>query len=69
MCRTDFRSVKYSIDELEPDVIQAPLWRLDSVQNEPTPYLDRDYDHSVIVAPWYLRRGSARVLRRTLTSR
>jgi hypothetical protein len=35
---------KYSIDELKPDVIQAPLWHMDHMPTESTPSLDRDYD-------------------------
>jgi hypothetical protein len=53
----------YSIAQLEPDVIQAPLWHLDHVQDEPTPYLRRDYEERFIVTPWYLRRNSSHVIR------
>ena len=53
---------EYSIRELKPDVIQAPLWRLSYELDTPESYLTPEYElrklHGV---QWYVRRGSTMV--------
>jgi hypothetical protein len=53
---------QYSIGVLEPDVIQAPLWRIEAVRDESAPKLLRAYAERFTVVPWYLRRDSGHVL-------
>jgi hypothetical protein len=55
---------RYSIDELKPDLIQAPLWRLSYELDDPRKYLEPEYElRQLGSSVWYVRRASPPVLR------
>jgi hypothetical protein len=52
----------YSIRQLKPDLIQAPLWRLSYVLDTPQQYLWPDYSLRVDTRDaWYVRNDSPHV--------
>jgi hypothetical protein len=52
----------YSIGDLKPDLVQAPLWSLNGVVARPLPYLDRNYEVRTVISEWYMRKQSPHIL-------
>jgi hypothetical protein len=46
----------YSIDVLKPDIIQAPLWTVDGVDDNDVPSLAGTYTRRTDVIDWYIRK-------------
>ena len=61
----------YSIRDLKPDVVQAPLWVVSYELDTPEKYLEPDYELRQLgsAGTWYVRRGSTNVLAGRLNNR